>query len=196
MHRDPFTVNPQEKWVMLDAIVGIVLSQLRHPIIEVGSSYGDVVIEKRKSSSVLVDRARHADVAIYTCDIRRNCVTNYPKHKHFLMSSFDLMKEPIIRSTRPALVFLDGCHDYDVVIEEVKFFLTILLTHGVVLIHDTYPAAEHDLRRGACSDAYRVRQEVETWKDKVDCFTWPYTARNCGLTMVLKKAESRPFFRK
>ena len=131
----------------------------------------------------------------FTCDIRKHCVTDYPKHKHFAMSSFDFMKECCAMKLRPCLVFLDGCHDYDVVIEEVAFFLEALATHGVILMHDTYPPNERGLRRGANSDSYRVRQEIETWRDRVDCFTWPYTAGSHGLTMVLKKAENRPYFR-
>ena len=196
-YRDSFIINPQEKWVMLDAVAGIVLSQklLRLPVVEIGSSYGDVVKEKRKSSTILIDRARQADVDIYTCDIKKQCVTDYPKHKHFAMSSFDFMKEFATWDVKPALVFLDGCHDYDVVIEEVKFFLEVLATHGVILMHDTYPRKEKSLRHGACSDSYRVRQEVEGWRNIVDCFTWPYTAGSCGLTMIMKKEENRPYFR-
>ncbi len=194
-YREPFTIHPHEKWVMLDAVAGIVLSQMRLPIIEIGSSYGDVVKAKRKSSNILVDRAKHADVDIYTCDIRRHCVTDYPRHKHFAMSSFDFMKQDFLQKLSPCLVLLDGCHDYDVVIEEVKFFLALLHPHGVLLLHDTYPPNEGHLRRGACSDSYKVRQEVETWRKIVDCFTWPYTAGTCGLTMILKKAENRPYWR-
>ena len=54
-HREPFTIYPHDKWVILDAVAGIVLSQMRLPIIEIGSSYGDAVKAKRKSSNILVD---------------------------------------------------------------------------------------------------------------------------------------------
>jgi hypothetical protein len=100
-------------------------------------------------------------------------------------------------NARPALVFLDGCHDYEVVIEEAKYFLTALCTHGIILIHDTLPKKEEHLRRGACSTAYKARQEIEAWAPElIDCFTWPFTAGRHGLTMIVKKEEDRPYFRR
>ena len=193
-NQDPFTINPREHWAVLDAVAGIVLSQLPFPVVEIGSSYGDAVTGK--SCNILKERAKHADVWYYSCDIRRHCVTDYPKHLHQAVSSFSFMEWFATADITPALVFLDGCHDYEVVMQEVKFFLRMLHTHGVILLHDTYPKKEENLARNRCSDSYRVRQELERWTDVVDCFTWPYTAGGVGLTMVLKKAEDRPYFRR
>ena len=43
-------------------------------------------------------------------------------------------------------------------------------------------------------NVYKVRQELET-RDDIQIFTWPYTAANCGLTMVMKKEPNRPYYK-
>jgi len=190
-----YTINPKDGWSVLDALVGIILAHRKGPIVEIGSAYGRAVTHVRTSAHVLMDHAERFGVEYYTCDIRKNTVTDYSKHTHYTMPSFDFMKEFAQLKKQPSVVFLDGCHDYDVVIEEVKFFLNIMKFGGVLFMHDTYPAKEFHLEKGQCSDSYKVRQEVEGWRNIVDCFTWPYTAGNVGLTMVIKKMEDRPFFR-
>jgi len=93
-----------------------------------------------------------------------------------------------------AVVHLDGCHDFEVVREEVMFFYQMLIPGGIIFIHDTYPPTEGHLTQGFCSDAYRVRQELEKEGFIPDLFTWPYTASNCGLTMITKREPNRRYF--
>ena len=45
------------------------------------------------------------------------------------------------------------------------------------------------------ADSYLVRQELEQKKELMT-FTWPYTAANVGLTMVMKKEKNVPEFRR
>ncbi len=192
-----YEIETDEKWAMLNALVGIVLRFVPGCVVEIGSSYGDAVREKRKSTTIMGDHAQLFNRIFNTCDIRRVSKMAYEKHRHFGMSSLDFLKiydEQV--KERPAVVFIDGNHDYDFVIQEVKFFFPRLNTGGMIFMHDTMPRKEKALEHAACSDSYRVRQELETWTDVADCFTWFYTAGNCGLTMINKKEENRVYFRK
>lgn len=192
-----YEIETNEKWSILNALTGIILKYKPGCIIEIGTSYGDVVRDKRKSTTILGDHAKLFNQNFYTCDIRKQVVIDYAKHKHFAMSSFDFIKgfDEYVNEP-PSVVFLDGCHNYDVVIQEVKFFFNVLNTGGFIFMHDTMPRTDKSLAGGACSDSYRVRQEVEKWTEIADCLTLPYTAGNNGLTMLIKKEENRIYYRK
>ena len=170
---------------ILDALVEIVLRHVEGCVVEIGS--GD-------STHVLGKYAYEKDTLFYTCDINPDKVRKpfFDKHKHFLMSSFEFMEE---FDDSPAVVFLDGDHNYNVVSTEFEFFFDKLAVGGVIFIHDTLPPNTEHLVPGSCSDSYRLRQELEKQYDNLGCFTWPYTAGACGLTMVIKKATDRPYFK-
>jgi len=185
-----YEIETNEKWCMLNALVGIILDNVKGCLIEIGTSYGDVVRDKRKSTTIMGDHAELQNINFYTCDIRKNVVIDYAGHTHFAMSSLAFIEgfDKYVWEV-PAAVLLDGCHDYDTVIQEIIFFFEKLVVGGVIFLHDTMPKLEKNLRRGSCSNSYLVRQEVEGWTN-ADCFTWPYTAGNVGLTMLLKREEN------
>jgi len=194
-----YEIDTKEAWCMLNALVGIILKYRNGCVVEIGTSYGEVVRDKRQSTIILGDHSKLFGVNFYTCDIRKQVKMDYEKHKHFALSSFIFMEQYDEEvKEAPAVVFLDGSHNAEVVLPEVKFFFPRLITGGVIFMHDTLPKNEqHVLDKGLCSDAYLVRQEIETWcPEKADCFTWPYTAGPHGLTMLIKKEEDREYFRK
>lgn len=99
-----------------------------------------------------------------------------------------------------AMGLIDGRHDSITVRLEMNFFLNLLTPGGVIFMHDTYLQTDAKIRdeshpRGLAGDVYKVRQELEKRKD-VQTFTWPYTAMNQGLTMVMKRELNRPYYRK
>lgn len=95
-----------------------------------------------------------------------------------------------------AMGLIDGYHDSITVRFEINFFLGLLTPGGVIFMHDTYlPIDAKPRRRKMAGNVYEVRQEMEVQKD-IQTFTWPYTAMNQGLTMVMKKELDRPYYRK
>ena len=176
-------------WVILENLAGIILKNVEGCVVEIG-----VASLQHGSTKILYDHAKKAGVKFYTCDPhpRKIITPEYEWHKHFPIKSEEFIK---IFDDTPALVFLDGCPEYDVVIKDVRFFLDKLAVGGGIFLHNTYPPEERFLDRGAAADCYRVRQEMEREKD-VDCFTWPYPSiqHSVGLTMILKKPKDRPYY--
>ena len=70
----------------------------------------------------------------------------------------------------------------------------------MIFLHDTYRITSPILRTDKdinepkmIGDVYKVRNELES-VDNIQTFTWPYTATNCGLTMVMKMDPNRPYY--
>lgn len=192
----PYLVDPQGKWCILEALTGIILRSVPGSIVEIGCTYGDSMYHRRKSTNIFAEQAMSTGVPFYTCDIKFKVEIDYTKHFHFTGPSLEFIKQ--FEETGFSIVFLDGCHDYDVVIEEFNFFYKRLNNKGVIFLHDTSPAREALLAKGSCSDSYRVRQELEQKRDELDydIITWPYSSGNVGLTMVLKKDPNRSYYQR
>ena len=175
----------RNEWIILDSLAGIILHHRPGCVVEIGVGEGF-------STRILFKHVEEAKVKFYTCDVNSKIGFDYKDHFHFLGTSFDFIKQ---FNDIPSVVFLDGNHDYEVVSVEVEFFLKSLVEGGIIFLHDTYPRNEKHLDKGRCSDSYKLRQEYEKRRDIVDCFTWPYTAWNYGLTMIIKKPANRLYFR-
>ena len=122
----------------------------------------------------------------YTCDIRNHNIPDAPYskyHKLYFMPSFEFEDQ---FDDEPILVFIDANHDYDYVKRDFEFFYDKLLPGGFIFMHDTLPKTENHLAHGACSDAYRLRRELEANPD-IECLTWHHEICHYGLTMVTKK---------
>ena len=181
--------KPSEKyfemdgWSLLGAIVPIILFFRPHCIVEIGAG---------ESTPVLAKIAESYGVKLYSCDKspRKNKV--YFKDHIFVQKlSVDFIKE---FDDIPAVVLIDADHSYETAKMEFDFFFDKLIPGGVIFLHDTLPPDESYVNPSACHDVYKLRQELEQRTDEMDCFTWPYTAGWCGLTMILKKEKDRPYW--
>ena len=192
----PYLVDPFDQWCILEALSGIILRYVPGPVVEIGSTYGDSMYHRRKSTNIFAEKAMAARVPFYTCDIMKQVEIDYREHYHFAGPSLEFIKQ--FEETDLSIVFLDGCHNYDVVIQEFYFFYERLKIGGVVFLHDTSPLKEVLLDPGTCSDSYKVRQEIESKREDLDCdvLTWPYASGRVGLTTVLKKDPNRPYYQR
>lgn len=191
-----YEVQSNAYWSILNALTGIILAYRKGSIIEIGIDIGG------GSTGVLGRHATMRKTNFYTCDIDP---LNSPKidcehHLHFNMSSLDFIKDykDLIAKDRPAVVLLDGSHDYNVVIKEVEFFFKHLVVGGVIFIHDTLPPSEEHtvFSNNRCGNVYLVRQEIGTWGSVLDYLTWPYTGNKCGVTMIIKNEINPPYYRR
>lgn len=172
-------------WIVLEQIVPIVLYYRPYCIVEIGAG---------ASSVYLARRAEEFGVKFYSCDkAPRKKKTYFKDHIFVQKFSQDFMKDFY---DTPAIVLIDGDHDYKVAKEEFDFFFKKLVPGGIIFLHDTMPPVDFYTAHTACGDVYKLRQELEQRTDEMDCFTWPYTAGYSGLTMILKKEKDRPYWEK
>lgn len=163
-------------WGIVQQFLPFVLNKFTGCLVEIGAG---------SSTHVLNNIAKHYRLKFYSCDARKkaNCTDKLSEyHYPMIMTSFEFME---IFDDEPIFVLLDGCHDYEVVKEEFYFFYKLLKPGGMILIHDTMPKAETHLAHGACSDSYKLRQELER-NPEVNIITWPHLVIAHGLSMILK----------
>lgn len=182
---------PLGSWDILDAIVAKVLKYAKGDIVEVGMG---------ESSIVLASRANEAGVSLYSCDLQMGGMFRvfdnplFKNHFCYIERSEHFMEK---YEGRPSVVFLDGEHKYETVKKEVDFFLSKMTPSGVMFLHDTLPKNEEqsvvDDEGISPGDVYRIRRDLEL-SEKVDCFTWPYSALSMGLTMVIKRNIRREYW--
>jgi hypothetical protein len=174
-------------WIIIDRLADVILSYVEGCIVEIGLG---------NSTKILAKHAKNLGIKHYAVDknggkcrrIRRDPEIQHDGLIVYKGKSLDFIKE---FNDIPALVFIDGCHDAEVVIQEAMFFLSKMAPGGIMFLHDTYLAEEWEQRLvggGRFADTYRARWELENLKN-VWCFTFPYTAKATGLTMVMKRPE-------
>lgn len=172
-------------WSILKGLIDIILYYRPYCVVEIGCGL---------STPILAQAAENAGVKMYSCDMKESKAISYGRHHfHSIGLSCNFIKK---FDETPAIVLIDGNHNYETAKMEFDFFFDKLVSGGVIFIHDTYPPHERKLAQNACGDVYRLRQELETRTDEMDCFTWPYTAGWDGLTQVIKKEKERPYWGK
>jgi len=180
--------HTREDWIIIDQLADIILDNVEGCIVEIGTGI---------STIILLEHAQKNKRDLYSCDINdKKCkwAKKIGVHNVFHGTSFDFMKS--FQEDKVALLLVDGDHKYPTVIEEINFFLPRISWGGIMFMHDTMKQTWNQvyLKTGT-SDSYLVRQELEARKDLM-VFTWPYTAVNFGLTMVMKKEINVPLFRR
>lgn len=179
-------------WNILRVITDQVLRYRVGDIVEIGMG---------ASSTILAEIAQKYGVKLVSCDIQMGGMWKaytdrlFKQHICFIGESTQFIKK---YKGVPAVVFLDGEHNYKTVKKEMDFFLEVLMPQGVLFLHDTFPKKESQLGDNPKPhDVYKARQELERNPD-YDIFTWPYSAVDMGLTMVMKHDENRdrPYWRK
>ncbi len=178
-----------EQWDIMSVITQCILKYCKGPIVEIGMG---------ASSLVFARIAKRENIKLYSCDLVMGGMFNsfqeklFEDHICFIGKSEDFIKQ---FQDIPAIVFIDGQHDYEVVKMEAKFFLDKLIMSGIMFLHDTFPTGENYLIKNRAHDIYKVRQELEQNPD-IDVLSFPYSAINAGLTMVMKhpKNDDRPYW--
>lgn len=185
---------PRGKWGILDALVPVILQYNPGSIVEVGMG---------ESTEIFAKHTEAAGERLYSCDLQMGGMFKvfdeqlYNNHVCYIGKSEDFMLDFLRWNDNPSIVFLDGEHTYKTVKIEVDFFLSVMKFNGVIFMHDTLPRNKEQAEdKGGMKpgNVYKVRQELERRSD-IDVFTWPFSAINTGLTMVMKHTENRPYWR-
>lgn len=93
-----------------------------------------------------------------------------------------------------SLAFIDGDHTYAQARRDFWNVWPLVVEHGVVFLHDTFPPDESWTIENLCGDVWRLRRELEL-DDSMDVFTFTRgLAIGVGLTMVRKReADRKPY---
>lgn len=181
--------KPQD-WSIIEQLGDVILNNVEGDIFEIGIGYSTILLKKfaddfkRNFYCLDMNTRRCKWAETFGCKAIPGKTRNTLK----------LFPEILV-----AMGLIDGRHDSITVRSEINFFLKFLVPGGIIFIHDTYLPTDARIRneshrRGIAGDVYKVRQELEMRKD-VQTFTWPYTAMNQGLTMVMKKESNRSFYK-
>ena len=181
----------RQDWVIIERLGDIILKHVEGHIFEIGVGF---------STPILSNLADNFGRNLY-CFERSKGRCDWAKvfgGKVFHGKSLDNIEK--LSEITIAMGLIDGKHTADTVRSEISFFLERLSVGGVIFLHDTYRLASPLLRTGKhldeermIGDVYKVRKELEAL-NTIQTFTWPYTAMDCGLTMVMKMDPNRPYY--
>lgn len=118
--------------------------------------------------------------------------SSYKRVVCFAGSSDELFKRVPI--TPIALAFIDGDHNYLQAKKDFENVWPLVVEHGVVLLHDTYPPSEEYTDENKCGDVYKLRQELRFASD-MDVLTLTRgTCIGVGLTIIRKHPKKKEYF--
>lgn len=176
----------ENQWLLLERLIDIILINSGGNIVEIGAGPSTIILNKH---------VKELNITHYICDISpKKCEwaeRDLDNVIAYTGKSLDFIKT--FPNVPVGVVFIDGDHAYDTVTQEVNFFFPKLVMGGIMFLHDTYPPERWMNDEGRfCGDVYKLRQELEE-RDDTQIFTWPYTAGDCGFSMVMKKDTTKQF---
>ncbi len=94
-----------------------------------------------------------------------------------------------------AVTLIDGGHEYEQAKRDFWNIFPLIEETGAIFLHDCYPPNEAYLDLNSCGTGYKLRQELEA-DPRLDVFTFIRSAIDVGLTMVRRKPENLPYYKK
>jgi len=178
-------------WIIIERLGDIVLQYNEGCIVEIGLGQSTFIFSRLATEF----NRKH-----YACD-KSDRTCNWLKEKIKNENTIILQQNSLdflgnFKEDKVALFLIDGNHKDQYVRKETKLLIKKLVPGGIGFLHDTYVAKEYYEKykaRGKTTEPYLTRQWLERQKD-FWTLTWEYTANNCGLTLIKKKRENRPFY--
>ncbi len=82
-------------------------------------------------------------------------------------------------------IFIDACHDYQFVLNDLEESWRLLSDYGTIFLHDTSPEEERLLDPGYCGDAWKIHKNLSSGSIPINFVTLP--CAEAGLTLVTKR---------
>ncbi len=181
----------RQDWIIIERLGDAILKNVKGHVFEIGIGFSTVML-----GNLADDFGR--DFYCFDSSKYRCSWAKFLGYKVFQGKSLDNIEK--LSETSIAMGLIDGRHKASTVRSEVCFFIERLSIGGVIFMHDTYRCTSPILSPGKDSneqkmigDVHQVRNELESMRN-IQTFTWPYTAVNCGLTMVMKMDPNRPYY--
>lgn len=111
------------------------------------------------------------------------------------IKGFSYEKEVRVRVGKAApfeLIFLDACHDYDVVLSEIREYSELLSENGIMVLHDTSTHAQSFDSTGKGGVRKAILDSVGSCGTlKHVLFEYPLWLNNCGAGLLVKQSFER-----
>lgn len=175
-----------QDWIIIEQLGDVILKYVEGQIFEIGAGLSTPILSK-----LAKDFGRN----FYCFEKREDRCNRAKEFGGVIFQGNSLDNIGKLSETTIAMGLIDGMHTAAIVRAEISFFLERLSVGGVIFLHDTYRSTSPFLHPDSTiiGDVYKVRNELETL-DNIQIFTWPYTAMNCGLSMVMKMDPNRPYY--
>lgn len=92
----------------------------------------------------------------------------------------ELKKNPIEIN----MLFIDADHSKESVIRDFSNFMPFVIPHGIILLHDTHPKDENQMKPEYCGTAYEAIEELSKQTEEFEMMTIPIAP---GLTICRKR---------
>ncbi len=66
-----------------------------------------------------------------------------------------------INKTKFDMIFIDACHDFEVVCRDLDNSIEFINDNGIILLHDTYPINQHMTSCNLCSNSYLIVKYIK-----------------------------------
>lgn len=180
----------RQDWIIIERLGDIILRNVDGHIFEIGVGF---------STPIFSNLAADFDRNLYCFETNEKMCDLAKMFGATVFQGKSLANIEKLSETTIAMGLIDGRHRAGTVRAEISFFLKRLSPGGVIFLHDTYSCKSPILKSAKnftekmIGDVYKVRKELESL-DTIQIFTWPYTAMNCGLSMVMKMDPDRPYY--
>lgn len=173
-----------DRWGLLGVLCDYVLHYTQGDIIEIGC--GESSIYLSQLAEKYNRTCHHVEYSKSGVENMKNTNGYFGKNsKVYNMKSSDFFMEYKNVICNIALTFIDGDHEYDVVLEDFEQIADLMVPNGYVFLHDTLPPNDSWKVPEKCGTVYKLREELENdWTEHIDVFTFPKSAFDVGLTMV------------
>ena len=152
-----------------------VLSEIIKPKISIEIGVGTGVVTK-----ILAEYSE----SVIAIDIDRQAVDNVQdvSNLSFINSnSHDALKNLIKLNIEAELIFIDGDHNADVVMQDFMLSTKLISPSGIIIIHDTYPRNLSFTTTDTCADSYLIPDRIKNLPQDFNIITIPV---HPGLTII------------
>lgn len=111
-------------------------------------------------------------------------VGKVPGVEYFIKTTKDFFAEDARDIAPFDFVFIDADHNRDAVKADFEMCFPLVSEHGLIAMHDTFPATPEDATPPWCGDAWVFAAELKS--REIECLTLPF---HPGLTIVRKSLQ-------
>ncbi len=180
-------VSGQHKWTrwgLLGVLCDYVLYYTEGDMIEIGCGESSIYLSQLAEKYNRI--CHHVEYSVSGVHNMKTTKGYFGKNsKVYNMKSEEFFKSHKNTLCNIALAFIDGDHEYEVVLQDFENVADLMVPNGYVFLHDTLPPNDSWKVPHKCGTVYKLLADLEEWdRELIDVFSFPKSAFDVGLTMV------------